>query len=80
MIFLIAVAAWIFALSLVAGLCAAARKGDSTRLAPEVAPIARGRSMWEPGERAEIGVRPGVRAGRPAEAGVPAAQRDGVAA
>ncbi len=59
MILLPVVAAWVLVLSLVAGLCVAARAGDLAQLAYTPAPAVRGRldsPVWEPAEQAEVAV------------------------
>jgi hypothetical protein len=83
MILLLVIAAWILALSLVAGLCAAARTGDLAQLthAPASSGWGRVRPLaWEPAEHQEILVHAEVRTGRPAESGMPFARSGGVAA
>jgi hypothetical protein len=83
MILLIVIAAWIFVISVVAGLCAAARVGDLTQVAHASANSGRGRAespAWEPLEHLEIGARAPLRPVRPAESGASLLRRDGVAA
>jgi hypothetical protein len=66
MILLLVVAAWILVLSLVAGLCVAARAGDLAQLAHAPGPAGRERteSAWEPAEHLEIAARANSRAAR----------------
>jgi hypothetical protein len=83
MILLLAIAAWILALSLVMGLCAAARTGDIAQLtrAPASSGWGRVRPLaWEPAEHREILAHADVRTARPAESGVPLVRSGGVAA
>jgi hypothetical protein len=81
MIILLAAVAWIVLLSLVAGLCIAARVGDSARLQQEPAGAAMPEShAWELREHLEIAARAGFRPGRSVESGASLPQRDGVAA
>ncbi|MGO9763845.1 MAG: hypothetical protein ACLP1Q_21545 [Solirubrobacteraceae bacterium] len=80
MILLLAVAAWMLTMSLVAGLCAAARAGD-TQLVHASAPAGRGRmtpAQREPAGRLDIAARANPRSAKP-DAAV-ALQRRGVAA
>jgi hypothetical protein len=79
MILMFAVTAWILVLSLVTGLCAAARMGDLAQLVP----AGRGRRQptgWEPFEHVEISARANPRPGRATESGAPLLHGDGVAA
>jgi hypothetical protein len=81
MILLLVIAAWILVLSLVTGLCAAARAGDLAQLA--TAPAGRGRrevALWEPLEHLEISARANARPVRSAESGPSLLHGDGVAA
>jgi hypothetical protein len=81
MILVLAVAAWIFVISLVAGLCVAARAGDLAQLAP--APRRRGHrepTEWEPFERVEIIAQANAQPVRSPESGAPLLHGDGVAA
>jgi hypothetical protein len=83
MILLLVIAAWILALSLVTGLCAAARRGDLAQLtrAPTSTRWGRVRPLaWEQAEHREILAHADVRPARPAESGVPLARSGGVAA
>jgi hypothetical protein len=52
MTFLLIIIPWLFVLSLVAGLCGAARAGDVEPLAQ--APSPRSQPVWEPAEHGEI--------------------------
>jgi hypothetical protein len=93
MILLLVVAAWMLTVSLVAGLCVAARAGDTQlarrptpagrgRVAHGSAPAARGRvasALWQPDGRLNIGARANKRSARP-EAAVALHSRRGVAA
>jgi hypothetical protein len=83
MILLLVIAAWILALSLVVGLCAAARAGDLAQLTPASVSSgwARVRSLaWEPAEHREILAHADGRPARPPESGVPYVRSGGVAA
>jgi hypothetical protein len=81
MIILLAAVAWIVLLSLVAGLCSAARVGDSTRPTEDAVAAARAEShAWELREHLELAARAGFRPARTAESGASLTQRDGVAA
>jgi|GEM_PF-2371143 hypothetical protein len=83
MILLLVIAAWILVLSLVAGLCGAARMGDLAQLAH---PSAAGGwasaepATWEPLVHLEISARASVRPVRTSEQGAPLLHSDGVAA
>ncbi len=83
MILLLVIAAWILVLSLVAGLCAAARVGDNAQLARASATGARRRAespAWEPLEHLEIAAHTPLRPVRPAESSASLLHSDGVAA
>ncbi|MGP0100387.1 MAG: hypothetical protein ACLPUT_02050 [Solirubrobacteraceae bacterium] len=81
MILLLVIAAWILVVSMVAGLCAAARTGDIAQLAHASAPIGWGESpAWEPVEHLEISARANLRPVRSAEPGAALLHSDGVAA
>jgi hypothetical protein len=84
MILLLVIAAWILVLSLVTGLCAVARAGDSAQPthAPASAGWGRVQSLaWEPAEHLEIAApRADVRPARPAESGASLLRSGGVAA
>ncbi|MGD0452030.1 MAG: hypothetical protein ABSB69_00395 [Solirubrobacteraceae bacterium] len=83
MIPLLVIAVWILVLSLVTGLCAAARAGDLAQLV--TAPAGRGRgetttTLWEQFEHAEISARASARPTRSPESGASRLRGDGVAA
>ncbi len=85
MILLFAVAGWIVVLSLVAGLCTAARVGDAMQPQHGPAPAGRTRSplpTWEPIEDRKVATRATVCAESSVEVGQRdvAAQREVVAA
>jgi hypothetical protein len=83
MIVLLLIAAWIVVLSLVMGLCAAARVGDVAQLTHASAPAGRVHAepaAWESSGHLEIAVRANVRPVRPAESGAALVHSDGVAA
>jgi hypothetical protein len=75
MIFLLIIAAWIVVLSLIAGLCAAARVGDREPLARVYAPAGSGQGsgqaeplVWELAEHGEIAAHANARAEHSAQA------------
>jgi hypothetical protein len=83
MIVLLIIAAWIVVMSLVAGLCAAARVGDVGLLTRASAPTGVGQApplAWEPSQHVEISARANVRAGRSPEGDAPLLRSGGVAA
>jgi hypothetical protein len=83
MILLFVIAAWILVLSVVAGLCAAARAGDLTQLAQASTPAGwggYGATARGPLEHLEISARANLRPVRTAESGASLLHGDGVAA
>jgi len=83
MILLLVIAAWVLVLSLIVGLCAAARVGDLAQLAHASATGGRGRTespAWEPFEHMDIAARAPLRPARRAESGASLLHSDGVAA
>jgi hypothetical protein len=77
MILLFIIAAWIVVLSLIAGLCAAARVGDREPLTRAYAPVGSGQGqgsgqaeplVWEPAEHGEIAAHANARAQHSAQA------------
>jgi hypothetical protein len=83
MILLLVIAAWILVLSLVAGLCGAARVGDLAQVAHSPAASGWARTeppKWEPLEHREISAHANLRPARPAEQGASLLHSDGVAA
>lgn len=81
MILLLVIAAWMFVLSVVAGLCAAARTGDLAQSAPAPAGWRRsGATAREPLEHLEIAARANLRPARTAESGASLQHSEGVAA
>jgi hypothetical protein len=82
-ILLLIIAAWIVVLSVIAGLCMAARVGDVELLTRAGVPAGAGRGQslsWEPVQHVEISLRAGTRTTRSAEADASLLQSDGVAA
>ncbi len=83
MILLLVIAAWILAVPLVAGLCAAARAGDLVQLEHASAPTGWGRvplPAWEPVEHFEMAAHARLCPMRPPEPGASLPHSDGVAA
>jgi hypothetical protein len=81
MIIVLAAVAWIVLLSLIAGLCTAAREGDSAWPTQDAVGAARSESYaGELREHLEIAARAGFRPGRTAESDASLTRRDGVAA
>ena len=81
MILLLVIAAWLLVLSVLAGLCAAARAGDLAQLAPASAGWGRsGATAREPREHPEISARANLRPARTAESGASLQRSEGVAA
>ena len=83
MILLLVIASWILVLSLVAGLCGAARVGDLAQLAHTSAAGGWARTeppTWEPLEHLEISTHANLRPVRTAEQSASLLHSDGVAA
>lgn len=83
MILLLVIASWILVLSLVTGLCAAARAGDFAQLTHASAAAGWGAAeplAWETAEHLEIAARANVRLVRPAGTGAALVRNGGVAA
>jgi len=83
MILLLIIAAWILVLSVIAGLCAAARAGDLARLAQASAPAGwerSGAAAREPLEHLEISAHANLRPVASAEQGASRLRSDSVAA
>jgi hypothetical protein len=83
MILLLVIATWILVLSLVVGLCGAARAGDLAQFAHQSAAGGWSRTeppKWEPLEHLEISAHANLRPGRTAEQGASLLHSDGVAA
>jgi len=83
MTLLLSVVTWLLVLSLVAGLCVAARTGDIAQLGHEPGPVGQGRTaspLWVPVEQAEIAAHTNLRPVGAAQSGAPLLQSDGVAA
>jgi len=79
MILLLVLGTWMLVLSMVVGLCAAARTGDAAWLAS--APAGWGRSLaWEPVEHPEISARANPGSAHPSQSGSSLMHSDGVAA
>ena len=79
MIVLLAVAAWMVVVALVAGLCAAARRGDLVQSASAES-LRTEPTVWESFEHAEILARANARTGGTVESGSSLLHGDGVAA
>ncbi len=80
MILLLVIAAWILVLSVVAGLCAAARAGDLTQASTPAGWGRRGSTGREALEPLEISASTNLRPVRTAESSASLLRRDGVAA
>jgi hypothetical protein len=83
MTLLLIVAAWLISVSLVAGLCMAARAGDRESLSRSLADAGeQGASalVWEQADGVEISARANVGRTRTAETGVGVLHGDGIAA
>jgi hypothetical protein len=76
---LLAVGVWMMVVALVAGLCAAARRGDLAQAESTESPHT-GPTVWESFERAEIHARANTRTGSTVESGSSLLRGDGVAA
>jgi hypothetical protein len=83
MILLLIIAIWIVVMSLVAGLCAAARVGDVERLTRAYASARTAQAQplaWESVQDVELSARANTRAARTVEAEASLLQSDGLAA
>jgi hypothetical protein len=83
MTLLLIVAAWMFVVSLVAGICMAARAGDLGSLAQRSADAGDQdlpTLVWDQADGLEISARSNIGRARPAEPGVAALPRGGIAA